>query len=139
MDIGIDWHQLHGNRFFGSRALITGGAGFIGSHLADALVSLGAGVVVIDDLSGGSLGNLAGIGVEFLEGSILDPELLSRGVRGCDYVFHLAALGSVPRSLRQPLRYNEVNTTGTLSVLEAAREAKVRRVMFAASSSAYGA
>ncbi len=118
--------------------LITGGAGFIGSHLAEALCALGAHVVVLDDLSGGSTDNLAGFPVEFIQGSILDKPLLARASAGCRYVFHQAALGSVPRSVEQPELYNDVNTTGTLNVLEAARAAKVRRVMFAASSSAYG-
>ena len=119
--------------------LITGGAGFIGSHLAEALVNLGASVVVLDDLSGGDAKNLEAFGpVELVTGSILDGNLLARCVRGCRYVFHQAALGSVPASVEQPQLYNDVNATGTLNVLEAAREAGVRRVMFAASSSVYG-
>jgi len=118
---------------------VTGGAGFIGSHLSEALVRLGCQVVVLDDLSGGSKQNLASFGpVEFVEGSILDRDLLARCVKGSRFVFHQAALGSVPRSVEQPRLYNDVNTTGTLNVLEAAREARVHRVMFAASSSAYG-
>jgi nucleoside-diphosphate-sugar epimerase len=133
------WAELHGNFFQGTRALITGGAGFIGSHLVEALNQLGASVVVIDDLSGGSRENLEGLGaVEFVEGSILDKDALARATRGCRFVFHQAALGSVPRSVEQPRLYNAVNTEGTLNVLETAREAGVRRVMFAASSSAYG-
>jgi nucleoside-diphosphate-sugar epimerase len=119
--------------------LVTGGAGFIGSHLAEALVRLGAVVVALDDLSGGDARNLEGFGpVEFVRGSILDRDLVARCTRGCQYVFHQAALGSVPGSVDRPHLYHEVNTTGTLNVLEAAREAGVRRVMFAASSSAYG-
>jgi nucleoside-diphosphate-sugar epimerase len=134
-----DWRQLHGAFFEGARVLITGGAGFIGSHLAEALSNLGASVVVLDDLSGGSRENLAGFkSVEFVEGSILDEAKLRHCTRGCRFVFHQAALGSVPRSVEQPRLYNEVNTQGTQNVLEAAREAKVARVMFAASSSAYG-
>ncbi|HEY2585990.1 MAG TPA: NAD-dependent epimerase/dehydratase family protein [Tepidisphaeraceae bacterium] len=137
--ITVDWHRLHGDRFKGFRVLVTGGAGFIGSHLAEALWRLGAQVVVIDDLSGGLRENLRSFGpVEFHEGSILDRELLAKCTRGCRYVFHQAALGSVPRSVEQPRLYNDVNTNGTLNVLEAAREAKAARVMFAASSSAYG-
>jgi len=134
-----DWQKLHGQSFSGVRVLITGGAGFIGSHLVEVLSKLGSSVVVLDDLSGGDRNNLAGFSsVEFVEGSILDHDLLSRCTRGCKYVFHQAALGSVPRSVEQPRLYNEVNTTGTLNVLEAAREAGVKRVMFAASSSGYG-
>ncbi len=134
-----NWRELHASHFAGIRVLITGGAGFIGSHLAEALYTLGASVVVLDDLSGGDRANLGGFGpVDFVEGSILNRDLLARCSKDCRYVFHQAALGSVPRSVEQPQLYNEVNTTGTLNVLEAAREAGVRRVMFAASSSAYG-
>jgi nucleoside-diphosphate-sugar epimerase len=134
-----DWRRLHGDFFKGRRVLITGGAGFIGSHLAETLVILGAEVVVIDDLSGGSRENLRDFSpVTFFEGSILDRPLLQKATEGCAYVFHQAALGSVPRSVEQPRLYNDVNTTGTLNVLEAARSAGVKRVMFAASSSAYG-
>ena len=118
--------------------LVTGGAGFIGSHLASALSQLGASVVVLDDLSGGFRENIPAGNVEFLEGSILDRDLLTRATRGCRYVFHEAALGSVPRSVKEPRLFHEVNSTGTLNVLEAAREAGVTRVLFAASSSAYG-
>jgi nucleoside-diphosphate-sugar epimerase len=134
-----DWKHLYGRSFAKSRVLITGGAGFIGSHLAQALVNLGSSVVVLDDLSGGDAKNLESFGpVEFVTGSILDRDLLARCTRGCRYVFHQAALGSVPRSVAEPRLYNDVNTTGTLNVLEAAREVGVRRVMFAASSSVYG-
>ncbi len=136
----IDWRRLHGNDFAGRRALVTGGAGFIGSHLAEALCALGASVVVLDDLSGGDTGNLASFGpVEFVRGSILDRELLAECTRNCEVVFHLAALGSVPHSVAEPRKFHEANATGTLNVLEAARDARsVRRVMFSASSSAYG-
>ncbi|MCC6683122.1 MAG: NAD-dependent epimerase/dehydratase family protein [Phycisphaeraceae bacterium] len=135
-----NWRQLHGNHFDGKACLVTGGAGFIGSHLSEALVQLGAKVTVIDDLSGGDVGNLDGFAdkLTFVEGSILDQDLLTQLSAGCTYVFHQAALGSVPRSIEQPRRYHDVNVTGTFNVLEAARAAKVRRVMFAASSSAYG-
>ena len=135
----IDWNALHGSHFKGTRVLVTGGAGFIGSHLTETLSKLGATSVVLDDLSGGDKNNLAGFAnVEFVEGSILNTDLLTHCVKGCTYIFHLAALGSVPRSVEQPRLYNDVNTVGTLNVLEAARSAGVRRVMFSASSSAYG-
>ncbi len=133
------WRRLHGGAFDGRRVLVTGGAGFIGSHLSEALSALGADVVVVDDLSGGSRENVAPFArVTLLEGSILDRELLRRATAGCAYVFHQAALGSVPGSVDAPRLYHDANATGTLNVLEAAREAGVRRVMFAASSSAYG-
>ena len=135
----IDWQVLHGKHFAGSRVLVTGGAGFIGSHLSEVLGGLGASVMVLDDLSGGSRQNVEGFAnVQFVEGTILDPAVVNRCMQGCRYVFHQAALGSVPRSVEQPRLYCDVNVTGTLNVLEAAREAKVERVMFAASSSAYG-
>jgi len=133
-----NWRELHGSLFAGARVLITGGAGLIGSHQAEELSGLGSSFIVLDDLSGGSRENLQGMPVEFVEGSILDRDLLARCTAGCRYVFHEAALGSVPRSVKEPRLYNDVNTTGTLNVLEAAREAKVQRVLFAASSSAYG-
>ncbi len=139
-----DWRTLHKDLFENKRTLVTGGAGFIGSHLSEALIDLGASVVVIDDLSGGDVENFdtyrdrAGDRLKFVEGSILDTGLLAKITDGCDYVFHQAALGSVPRSVELPVLYNEVNTTGTLNVLEAARAAGVKRVMFAASSAAYG-
>lgn len=137
--VQTNWRSLHGDHFRGSRVLITGGAGFIGSHLAEALSQLGASVVVLDDLSGGSRENVRSFSaVTFVEGSILQRDVVRSCTEGCQYVFHQAALGSVPRSVEQPALYNDVNTTGTLNVLEAARAAKVRRVMFAASSSAYG-
>ena len=135
----IDWQQLHGGAFHGVRVLVTGGAGFIGSHLVEALSGLGASVVALDDLSGGSRDNIAPFpNVELVAASILDRDAVGRAVRGCRYVFHQAALGSVPASLENPRLYNEVNTTGTLNVLESARGAGVARLMFAASSSAYG-
>jgi len=118
--------------------LVTGGAGFIGSHLAMALHELGAKVTVLDDLSGGGDPNALPKVVEFVLGSILDRELLKKCTQGRAVVFHQAALGSVPRSLEKPRKYQEVNSGGTLNVLEAARVCGVGRVMFAASSSAYG-
>ena len=135
----INWQALHGDRLKDTRVLVTGGAGFIGSHLTEVLVQLGAFVVVLDDMSGGSRGNVDKFpNVKIVEASILDRPTLAAATHGCKYVFHQAALGSVPRSVEQPRLYHEVNSTGTLNVLEAAREAGVARVMFAASSSAYG-
>jgi len=134
-----DWHRLHGDALAGRRVLVTGGAGFIGSHLAAALLELGVRVIIYDDLSAGTVGNLrACAAAEFVEGSVTDADRLTSVVRDCDIVFHLAAIGSVPRSLEQPRRYHDVNVGGTLNLLEAARQGGVRRVVFAASSSAYG-
>jgi nucleoside-diphosphate-sugar epimerase len=131
--------------FYESRPVcVTGGAGFIGGHLVDALMSMGASVTVIDDLSNSTLDHLAGLielepeRVRFVHGSILDDELLAGACEGAKTVFHLAALGSVPRSMREPQRTWSVNATGTLRALEAARACKAERVVFAASSSAYG-
>lgn len=124
----------------GLRALVTGGAGFIGSHVADRLVELGACVTVLDDFSNGRESNLAGpaAGARLVRGDIRDPDALDVAIRGAEVVFHLAALGSVPRSLEMPERYQEINVGGTLSVLQAARRAGVRRIVYSASSSAYG-
>jgi nucleoside-diphosphate-sugar epimerase len=133
-----DWRRLHGSALQGKAVLVTGGAGFIGSHLAMALHELGAKVTVLDDLSGRGDPKVLPTGVDFVLGSILDRELLKKCTQGRGLVFHQAALGSVPLSLQEPRKYQEVNSTGTLNVLEAARERGVGRVMFAASSSAYG-
>lgn len=134
-----DWRSLHGEYFAGVRVLVTGGAGFIGSHLVEALTTLGADVTVLDDLSGGNRDNVESFPrVRFTLGSILDRETLVRVTREQRFVFHQAALGSVPASVERPREYHDVNATGTLNVLEAARAAGVARVMFAASSSAYG-
>jgi len=133
-----DWRRLHGDAFEGRNVLVTGGAGFIGSHLAIALRSLGANVTVLDDLSGGGDPKALPDGVKFVRGSILDQSLLRDCTESRELVFHQAALGSVPRSIEEPEKYQQVNSNGTLNVLEAARHCKVRRVMFAASSSAYG-
>jgi nucleoside-diphosphate-sugar epimerase len=124
----------------GRLALVTGGAGFIGSHVVDGLLEQGWTVRVLDDLSSGREANLAAAGerVGFLRGDILDPGTLERAVAGVEVVFHQAAVPSVPVSLEEPVRTNAVNVDGTLAVLEAARRAGVRRVVYAASSSAYG-
>jgi UDP-glucose 4-epimerase len=137
--VQTNWQQLHGDSFRNVRVLVTGGAGFIGSHLTEALSNLGANVVVLDDLSGSDGSNIAGLkNVELIKGSILDENALSRAVSGARYVFHLAAMVSVPASVADPQIYHQVNTHGTVHVLDVARKANVQRVMFSASSSAYG-
>jgi UDP-glucose 4-epimerase len=120
--------------------LVTGGAGFIGSHLATALVERGDEVRVLDNLSTGYLSNLDAIRdrVEFIEADLLDEEAVAGAVEGVDCVFHQAALASVPRSVEAPLDTNAACVTGTLTLLDAARRAGVRRLVYAASSSAYG-
>ena len=120
--------------------LVTGGAGFIGSSLARALVTRGDRVRVIDDLSSGRRENLADIGkdVELIEADIRDEAALAAALDGIELVFHEAAVPSVPRSLVDPMRSHDVNATGTLKLLHAAKRAGVRRLVYAASSSAYG-
>lgn len=122
------------------RVLVTGGAGFIGSHLVEALAAKGYAVRVLDDLSTGRASNLDAVRdrIEFVEASASDFSACERAARGVAYVFHEAAIPSVPRSVAEPLQSHESGPTATLNVLEAARRAGVRRVMFAASSSAYG-
>ncbi len=143
----IQWQELYADFFQNQRCLITGGAGFIGSHLAEALLTLGAQVVVLDDLSGGEKGNLQFYfndpgrypgTLEFVESSILEIPTLEGAVKDCRFVFHQAAIPSVPRSIEHPRLFHDVNVTGTLNVLEAARQNGVQRITFAASSSAYG-
>lgn len=120
--------------------LVTGGAGFIGSHLVEALLDEGHRVRVIDNLATGRLENLAGARdrIEWIEASLTDFDACRRAAEGIDVVFHEAAIPSVPRSVAEPLLSHESGPTATLNILEAARLAGVRRVMFAASSSAYG-
>src|ERR1043166_5477406 len=122
------------------RYVVTGGAGFIGSNTVDELVRRGESVVVLDDLSAGKEANLAEVRnkISFIKGSINDIEAVRRSVQEADYVIHLAARTSVPRSVKDPLETNRVNIDGTLNVLLAARDARVKRVVLAASSSAYG-
>ena len=117
--------------------LVTGGAGFIGSNLADALLADGHEVRILDDLSAGLRSNIPG-GATFLEGSITDAALVDEAVAGCEVVFHQAARGSVARSIETPLITDNVNIAGTLTVLDAARRAGVRRIVSASSSSVYG-
>ncbi len=121
--------------------LVTGGAGFIGSNIAEALVRRGERVRIFDDFSSGKRENLAGFAdaVEVLEGDLRDMKAVERAVRGVQGVYHQAALRSVPRSVDSPLPTNEVNVTGTLQLLVACRDAGVRRVVSASSSSVYGA
>ena len=135
-----NWKKLHGEFFRGQRVLVTGGAGFIGSHITEALVALGADVVVVDDLSGGTWDNLKGFGdgVTKITASILDGDAMDGAVKGCRYIFHEAALASVPQSVAEPVRFYQVNTIGTLTLMQAARMGNVERVIYAGSSSAYG-
>jgi len=122
------------------RYLVTGGAGFIGSNTVDELVRRGHSVVVLDDLSSGKEENLAELRtkITLMKGSITDIEVVRKAMHEADYVMHLAARTSVPRSVKDPIETNKINIDGTINVLVAARDAKVKRVMFAASSSAYG-
>ncbi|HZS02872.1 MAG TPA: SDR family oxidoreductase [Chloroflexota bacterium] len=124
----------------GRRVLVTGGCGFIGSHLVAALVARGDRVRVLDDFSSGSRAKLAAVAadVEVFEGDVRDPDAVRRAVAGTEYVLHEAALVSVPRSLEEPLLTHAIDATGALNVLVAAREAGVRRVLYAGSASAYG-
>ena len=120
--------------------VVTGGAGFIGSNTVDELVRRGETVIVLDDLSSGKEDNLAEVRskISFIKGSITDLEAVRKAMQSADYVIHLAARTSVPRSVKDPIDTNKINVEGTLNVLVAARDAKVKRVVFAASSSAYG-
>jgi len=121
-------------------ALVTGGAGFIGSHIASALVAGGARVRILDDLSTGHRENVEEIGgdIDFVQGSVADEALLRRVLEGVELVFHEAAIPSVPRSVDNPRQTHTASVDGTFSLLVAAREKKVRRLIYAASSSAYG-
>jgi len=129
--------------------LVTGGAGFIGAHLVEGLLRRGHRVRVLDDVSTGSRTNVRAVQdrltveglacpLEVVEGSILDQQTLATAMHGIEYVFHKAALASVPFSLQEPLLSNRVNVEGTLCVLLAARDAGVKRLIYAGSSSAYG-
>ncbi len=122
-----------------SSYLVTGGAGFIGSHLTEELLRRGEQVRVVDSLITGHRRNLAHLsGVEFVEGDLADLAVATRAVQGVDYVLHQAAIPSVPRSVEDPITSNRANIDSTLSVLVAARDARVKRVVYAGSSSAYG-
>jgi len=125
-----------------NKVAVSGGAGFIGSHLTEELASRGYHVLILDDLSTGKLENITNLlkndNVRFVQGSITDLPLLQELFQGVEYVFHQAALTRVPRSIEEPRKTNEVNITGTLNVLMAAKENSVRKVIYASSSSVYG-
>lgn len=126
-----------------SKVVITGGTGFIGSHLAGALAGGGYYVTILDDLSTGNSANIAELlsqdNVDFVQGSVTDLPLVQRLFQGVDYVFHFAAISSVSRSIDDPAATHEVNITGTLNVLLAARDNRVKKVIHASSCSVYGA
>src|SRR3954462_9135672 len=120
------------------RVLVTGGAGFIGSNLVRALLEQGDDVRVLDNFSTGNRANLEDVDVEIVEGELRSYERVHHATRGVDVVYHLGALGSVPRSVQDPLTSSAVNVEGTLNVLLAARDSGVRRVVFSSSTSVYG-
>ncbi len=124
------------------RVIVTGGAGFVGSHLAEELVNRVYHVTILDDLSTGKIENIEDLlkndNVEFIQGSVTDLILLQKLFKGVQYVFHQAAIPSVPRSIEDPYTSHEVNMTGTLNVLLAAKAQAVRKVIYASSSSVYG-
>ncbi len=124
----------------GVPVLVTGGAGFIGSHLTERLVQLGAKVRVLDDFSTGKRANIAHLldRIDLVEGSLTNPQTVQQAVKGVEFVFHQGAIPSVVRSVEDPLTTHQVNATGTLLLLLAARNQKVKRVVFASSSSVYG-
>ena len=120
--------------------LVTGGAGFIGSHIAEELVKRGHSVRIVDDFSTGKRENMASFleEVELIEGDIRESDVCSRAVHGMDFVLHQAALTSVPRSIENPILTNEINITGTLNLLLASRDARVQRLILASSAAVYG-
>jgi nucleoside-diphosphate-sugar epimerase len=120
--------------------LVTGGAGFIGSHIVEALTANGDKVNILDDFSSGRMENIAGLmnKIELFKGDIRDKNIAASAMKGVDYVLHQAALRSVPKSLANPELYNDVNINGTLNILTLAKDAKVKRVVMASSSSIYG-
>ena len=120
------------------QVLVTGGAGFIGSHLAAALAASGAQVRALDDLSSGKRENLAGLPVELIVGDVAEMAVVRAAVSGCDLIFHQAAFVSAPRSITEPGLNQHSNVTGTFNVFEAARQAGVRRVVYASSAAVYG-
>jgi len=118
--------------------LVTGGAGFIGSHIVDELIRRGERVRILDDFSSGRRENVPAAGVELIHGDAADPEAARRAVDGCEFVIHQAAIPSVPKSVKDPATSHHANVDGTLQILLAARDAGVRRLVFAGSSSVYG-
>lgn len=128
------------NSYNDKQVLVTGGAGFIGSYITEALISNGAKVTVLDNLSTGNLAHLAHVydNITFINGSISDMQTCLNAARGKSHIFHLAACVSVPLSIEQPAYCHEVNVTGTFNVLEAARQQGVRHVIFSSSSAVYG-
>ncbi|MEM3154431.1 MAG: SDR family oxidoreductase [Candidatus Woesearchaeota archaeon] len=122
-----------------AKVLVTGGAGFIGSHLVEALIKKHD-VTVLDNLSSGRQSNLSAVKdvIDFIKGDITDDAILKKAMQGQEFVFHLAAIASVPYSVQNPLETHEVNATGTLKVLLAARDAKVKRVVYSSSAAVYG-
>lgn len=144
MEMPADIFRKIEGEFAGRSVCVTGGTGFIGGHIVDTLIAAGAKVSVIDDLSNSTLDHVAEHlelqpdSVRFVYGSILDDRALHDAIDGSQIVIHLAAIGSVPRSMKEPSRTFEVNASGTLRVLESARRHNVSRVVIAASSSAYG-
>ena len=120
------------------KVIITGGAGFIGSHLTEELIKRGYSVTIVDDLSTGKQENIDGNGADFIRGTITDLSLLQKSFQDTRYVFHQAAISSVPRSIDNPQLSHEVNITGTLNVLLAARDNGVKKIIYASSSSVYG-
>lgn len=121
-----------------ARVLVTGGAGFIGSHLVHRLVEDGADVTVLDDLSSGSMDNLQGVDCRLIEADILEERVVQEAARGAELVFHLAALVSVPKSIEDPVGCYDVNLMGSLNVLRAANRAGARRVVLSSSCAVYG-
>ncbi len=129
-------------RLDGKRFLVTGGAGFIGSNLCEAVLRLGGSVVCLDNFSTGKRENLRGFekeeGFKLIEGDIRDLETCEEAAEGADYILHQAAWGSVPRSIEMPLLYEEINIRGTLNMFEAARKSGAKKIVYASSSSVYG-
>lgn len=124
------------------KAIVTGGAGFIGSHIAEGLINEGCCVTVIDNLSTGRMSNIAHLPqnkqLQFIEGSVTDRQLLQKAFKGGEVVFHQAAIPSVPRSISDPISIHEANATGTLNVLATAKDEGIKKVIYASSSSVYG-